>query len=186
MAFLGVDQSLNATGVCVIADDGVVQALSTVAHKTGGAIDVKLLNIRRAVISALSGCTFAAMEAYSYDSIHRAFDLGEVAGNVKVALLEHSVSYQVVPPVTLKLFATGTTSASKQDMIDAAKAAGAVPENDNEADAFFLAQIARALTRDTAKKRCEMEAIHSLRLSASGKQRKPAKRRVRRFVKNAI
>ncbi len=184
MSFVGIDQSLNASGVCVISDEGAVQTLLTVEHPTGGAIDVKLLSIRRAVISAISGASFAAMEGYSYDSVHRAFDLGEVAGTVKVAMLEHGVGYVVVPPVTLKLYATGLSHASKEDVIAAAKAEGVDPSNDNEADAFFLARVARDFAQNTAKKRREMEAIHSLRLSTSGKQRKPA-RRVRR-IKNAL
>lgn len=184
MTFVGVDQSLNASGICILSDDGRVQRLLTVEHPTGGAIDVKLLSIRRAVISAISGCSFGAMEGYSYDSTHRAFDLGEVAGTVKVAMLEHDVRYVVVPPVTLKLYATGLSHASKDAMVEAAKAEGVDPSNDNEADAFFLARVARDFAQGTAKKRREMEAIHSLQQSASGKQRKPT-RRVRR-IKNAL
>lgn len=187
MTFLGVDQSLNATGICVISDDGVVRSLSTVEHKVGGAIDIKLLSIRRAVISALSETRFAAMEAYSYDSVHRAFDLGEVAGTVKVALLEHQVPYVVVPPAILKMFATGTAHAPKEDMILAAKATGVDPgEDDNQADAFFLARVARAMLLGSDRKRCEMEAVHRLKQSSSGKQDKRGPRRVRRVVKNAI
>jgi Holliday junction resolvasome RuvABC endonuclease subunit len=187
MTFLGVDQSLNATGICVISDEGVVLRLETIAHKVGGASDAKLLAIRRAVISAISACQFAALEGYSYDSIHRAFDLGEVAGTVKVALVEHEVPYVVVPPVTLKQFATGTTTAPKEDMIAAAKASGVDPgEDDNQADALFLARVARAMALGPNRTRCEMEAIHSLKLSSSGKQNKRKPRRVRRLVKNAI
>lgn len=186
MTFVGVDQSLNATGICVISDEGVVQVLLTVEHKTGGAIDAKLLSIRRAVISAISGARFAAMEGYSYDSVHRAFDLGEVAGTVKTALFEHSVSYVVVPPVTLKLFATGSTNAKKEDVIAAAKTSGVEPGDDNQADALFLARVARAITLGPDRKRCEMEAIHSLRRQSSGKQNKRTPRRARRLVKNAL
>lgn len=187
MTFVGVDQSLNATGICVISDEGAVRTLLTVEHKTGGASDVKLLSIRRAVISALSECRFAALEGYSYDSVHRAFDLGEVAGTVKVALLEHAVSYVVVPPVTLKLFATGTAHAPKEDMIAAAKALDVDPgEDDNQADALFLARVARAMLLGSDRKRHEMEAIHSLKQSSSGKQHKRGPRRARRLIKNAL
>lgn len=188
MSFLGVDQSLNATGICVISDDGVVvRTLLTVEHKVGGKTDAKLLGIRRAVISALSEARFAALEGYAYDSIHRAFDLGEVAGTVKTALFEHEIPYVVVPPVTLKLFATGTTRASKEDMIAAAKASGVDPgDDDNRADALFLARVARAMLLGADRKRCEMEAIHSLKVSSSGKQDKRAPRRPRRLIKNAL
>ncbi len=182
--WLGVDQSLNATGVCVLDDTRVVE-LRTLAFKVGGASDVKLLGIRNALLPLLLGVKFGALEGYAYDSIHRAFDLGEVAGTVKLTLVEHSVGYVVVPPATLKLFATGASSAEKDDMIAAAKALGADPADDNQADAFHLAHLARAHALGTAKKRHEMEALHSLRKSISGKQHKPA-RRIRRLVKNAI
>lgn len=186
MTFLGVDQSLNGTGICVISDEGVVQTLLTLKHAAGGASDAKLLAIRRAVISALSEARFAAYEGYAYDSIHRAFDLGEVAGTVKVALFEHEVPYVVVPPVTLKLFATGTAHAPKEEMENAARALGVEPGDDNQADALFLARVARAMALGPDRKRCEMEAIHSLKRSASGKQNKRKPRPVRRFIKNAL
>lgn len=181
-----MDQSLNATGICVISDAGAVLTLLTVEHAPGGATDVKLLAIRHAVISALSECRFAALEGYAYDSIHRAFDLGEVAGTVKCALYEHKVPYVVVPPVTLKLFATGTAHAPKEDMVNAAKEAGVESKDDNQADAFFLARVARAMLLGADRKRCEMEAVHSLKRSTSGKQDKRAPRRPRRLIKNAL
>ena len=39
MTYLGVDQSLNATGICVISDEGSVLRLWTVEHASGGASD---------------------------------------------------------------------------------------------------------------------------------------------------
>ena len=185
IVWLGVDQSLNATGVCVLAEDGRVVEIRTVVYAVGGASDVKLLGIRNALLPLLPTAKFGAIEGYAYDSIHRAFDLGEVAGTVKLALVEHRVGYVTVPPVTLKLYATGSSRAEKGDMIAAAVALGAQPADDNQADAFFLAHLARAHALGTARKRCEMEALYSLRRSISGKQNKP-KRRVRRLVKNAI
>ena len=184
MSFLGIDQSLNATGVCVVSDDGTVQILRTVRHEVGGVSDIKLLNIRRSVISAISGVRFACLESYSYDSIHRAFDLGEVAGTVKVALLENSVQYLAVPPVTLKLFATGSTRASKEDMVQRAREEGValVDNDDNQADALFLARIAQVYTLGGSRRRCELEALHGLR--SPSKKKTP--RRVRRLVKNAV
>ena len=182
MSFLGVDQSLNATGICVLDEDGGIRSLLTVKHKVGGASDVKLVRIRKAVLSATSGAVFGALEGYSYDSIHRAFDLGEVAGTVKTVLCEHAIPYLVVPPVILKMFATGSTRAEKLDMVTAAKAKGALVLDDDQADAFFLAHVARAFVRGAAHKRCEMEAIHWLKHPTTKKTAK----RPRQLVKHAI
>lgn len=187
MPFIGIDQSLNGTGICVISDEGTVSLLLTI-EQGKDRTDHKLLKIKRAVLRALPDARFAAMEDYSYHSVNRSFTLGEVGGTVKLVFLENDIPYVAVAPVVLKMFATGSSSAGKDEMILAAEAHGIEPADDNQADAFFLARVARAYTLGDAKKRCEMEAIHSLRTSNSGKQDKPARRvrRVRRLVKNAI
>lgn len=183
MAFLGVDQSLRGTGVCLIASDGALIELRTLKPKVQG--DARLLWIKEQISPLLAGVIFAAHEAYSYDSTNRAFALGEVGGTVKVLLLEHSVNYASIPPALVKMFATGVAHADKSLMVEAAAAMGAKPGDDNQADAFHLARFARALSLGDAKKRQEMEAVHRFRVSVSGKPDKPV-RRARRLVKSAI
>lgn len=162
MAFLGVDQSLNASGLCLLSPEGSVLALHTVIQKAAQG-DARLLRIRQEVQALLVGVQYAAMEGYAYYSVNRAFALGEVGGNVKSVFMANEVKYLTVPPVQVKQYATGHTSADKQDMVAAAKAMGAEPKDDNQADAFFLAHIARAYVLGTARKRCELEVIHSLK-----------------------
>jgi crossover junction endodeoxyribonuclease RuvC len=181
MVFLGVDQSLTGTGLCVLSDEGVLVASATVTPEDlrDGA---RLAFIKQAVATMLPGVVFAALEGYSYNSVGHVFELGEIGGVVKVALLEAGVPYVVVPPVLVKKFATGKATADKDDMALAAKARGCVFSDDNQADAFFLAHIARAYAKNAAKHRCEMEVLHTLRNPPKAK----AKRRVRRLIKNAI
>lgn len=143
--------------------------------------DFRLLSIRTAIDELLSGVSGAAMEGYSFDSTHRAFDLGEVAGVVKCLLVERGVPFVVVPPATLKKFATGVPSASKDEMLAAARLLGASVEDDNQADALFLARVARALNHGHAS-RSELEALRSLREPTV--KRRP--RKARRLVPNAI
>ena len=50
----------------------------------------------------------------------------------------HQIPYQGVPVGTIKKHATGKGSASKDEMILAAKARGHAPADDNEADALAL------------------------------------------------
>lgn len=182
VAFLGIDQSLNATGICRLAPNGSVQAMATVNPE--GRLDAqRLVFIKRAVASFAADVKFAALEGYSYDSVGRVFELGEIGGVIKTLLVELNIGFVVVPPVQLKKFATGTTFASKEAMVEAAKGAKATVGDDNQADAFFLARIARAYdTTFDDLRRCEHEVIHALRNPTS----KKAARRVRRLVKAAI
>lgn len=183
MSFLGVDQSLNASGVCLLEEDGRRGKTSTIELDPSLG-DKRLVAIRQRLALHVKGVRLAAMEGYSFQSTHRAFDLGEVGGVVKTLLLENEVPYVVVPPATLKLFATGSGSASKDDMLEAARRLGATPTDDNQADAFFLARVAWAYVMG-ASKRSEMEAIRSLQRTVSGKHNKPI-RRARSPIRNAI
>jgi Holliday junction resolvasome RuvABC endonuclease subunit len=181
VSFLGIDQSLNATGVCRMGGEGSVTAVATVDPK-GARDGERLMFVKRAVASMASEVQFAALEGYSYDSVGRVFELGEIGGVIKVLLHESNIEYVVVPPALLKKFATGSATASKEAMIDAAKERGCVVADDNQADAYFLAHVARAYVRGGATRRCELEVLHTLRNPSEKKSR----RRVRRLVKAAI
>jgi Holliday junction resolvasome RuvABC endonuclease subunit len=181
MRFLGIDQSLNATGLCRITEDGVVDATATIdpeKRKDGE----RLLFVKRAAFGVTLGVRFAAIEGYAYDAVGRVFELGEIGGTLKVMLLEVDIQYVIVAPILVKKFATGSTSASKEAMISAAAERGFAAQDDNQADAFFLAHIARAYADNTAKRRCELEVIEALRHPAP----KKSGRRVRRLIKAAI
>lgn len=184
MAFLGIDQSLNGTGLCRIGDTGSVEAIATV--DPGDARDAaRLVLVKRAVASMATAVEFAALEGYSYDSVGRVFELGEIGGVIKVLLHESGIKFVVVPPVLVKKFATGNATASKEDVMTACKARGVTfaEDDDNQADAFFLACIARAFAKNAARYRCEMEVLHTLRNPPSEKKQR---RRARRLIKAAI
>lgn len=185
MSFLGIDQSLNASGVCRLRVDGTVDAVGTVVPK--GIIDgARLSFIKRAVAVLLDGVTHAALEGYSYNSVGHVFELGEIGGVLKVLLQEHNVPYVVVPPVLVKKYATGSTSAKKKHMLKAAREHGALVVDDNQADAFFLAHIARAYILPFVvgrfEHRYEMEVIQTL----TQPMVKHARRRVSSLIKAAI
>jgi len=181
--FLGIDQSLTGTGLCLLSPQGEIVTSVTItpdALRDGE----RLAFIKRGVVSLLSGVEHAAMEGYSYNSTGHVFELGEIGGVIKVLLVESCTPYVVVPPVLVKKFATGTTSADKRKMLEAAVRLGHDFGNrDDEADAFFLAHIARAYAKNTAQRRYEMEVLHTLR--SPPKSKKP-KRRLRRLIPNAI
>lgn len=181
MVFLGIDQSLAGTGLCVLSDEGAVVTSATITPE-GLRDGARLAFIKQAVAPLLAGVQFVALEGYSYNSVGHVFELGEIGGVLKVLLVEHSLSYVVVPPVLVKKFATGKTTADKAAMVLAAKARGCAFTDNNQADAFFLAHIARAYVKNTAKYRCELEVLHTLLSPPKSK----SKRRVRRLIKNAI
>jgi len=183
MAFLGIDQSLTGTGICILSDAGDLVASATVT--TDDLRDgERLVYIKTAVANFLAGVEFATLEGYSYDSVGRVFELGEIGGVLKVLLHEHHVPYVVVAPVLVKKFATGSVHASKDAMLAAAASQGHdFGANDDQADAFFLACIARTYAKNIARHRCEMDVLHTLR--NPGKNKKP-RRHLRRLIKNAI
>ncbi len=103
---------------------------------------------------------------------------------MRLLVHERQITHVDVPPASLKKFATGFANAEKVDMIDAARAAGARPQDDNQADAYFLARVALACARRDAVplRRSQMEVVHRLLNPPAKKPR----RHVRRLVKNAV
>ena len=183
LMYLGIDQSLNATGLCLVDDQGMVRESETV--DPGKLRDVERLAFVKARVTSLlrRGAKFVAFEGYSYNSVGRVFELGEVGGVLRLVVFESGLKYVVLPPASLKKFATGNPEAEKEAMVDAAKEAGFNASDDNQADAFFLAQVARHYHLETSpRKREQLEVLHALRFP---KLKKPA-RRIRRIIKNAI
>lgn len=177
MRYLGIDQSLTGTGVCLVEEDGRFVVMSTVdTDDLRGA--PRLAYIRDTLTSMVrmfGPVGHAALEGYSMGSINRPFDLGEVGGIVRIVLTDAGVRFNVVPPTVLKLFATGHGHSPKEKMISAAEAEGVCPKDNNQADAYFLARMARAVAVGHVDKRCEMDAIYTI--TASPKRRATKRRR---------
>jgi Holliday junction resolvasome RuvABC endonuclease subunit len=108
---------------------------------------------------------FAAVEGYSYDSVNKAFTLGEVGGICRLCCFVCGVPLVVVQPSALKKFVTGN-GASDKDHVRACACEkwGAAAEIDqhDKADAYGLAHVARVFhTRDTANRK-ELEVVCAL------------------------
>lgn len=93
------------------------------------------------------------------------FALGQQQAALRLAAAEVGSIFVVIPPSSLKKYATGNGKASKDEMIAAAEDIGLLPANDDEADAGLL----RAMTRDAYSKEISVrhfqvarEAIESL------------------------
>lgn len=64
----------------------------------------------------------------------------ELRGVIKAACCRYNARYVEVPPTTLKKWATGSGKATKEQMIEAAKAYKPEVTSDDEADAILLRQ----------------------------------------------
>ncbi len=186
--YLGIDQSLNGTGLCLLTEYGTVERFETV-DPAGRRDAERLAFIKERVVRFLAqGVVRVTFEGYSYDSVSKHFMLGEVGGVLHLTVFEHGVPYVVVPPALVKKYATGNAHAFEagnsfaHDVIAAAKDAGVRPADDNQADAYFLARIAKDLDPDVKIiGRSKMEVIHSIK-----NPKVKTTRRVRRLVKHSI
>lgn len=102
------------------------------------------------------------------------YQIGELAGLIKVFLHENKYDFQLVPPTTLKKYITGSGAAKKEDMQEwIYKKYFLVFEDDNEADAFALAKVCLELGGEL-KKYCTKDAarIYDIQLEAlNGKEK---------------
>lgn len=187
-SYLGIDASLEGTGLCLVSEVGFVLRSTTVLPR--GLRDMaRLAMIKAETLAFVDGgdVAFVAIEGYAYGAINQAFSLGEIGGVLRLLVYEeYDLSRIDVPPASLKKWATGSSEADKEAMVAAAVADGAHPGDHNQADAYFLARIALALSVDDPvarpRQRSKLEVIRSL----ASPPRKKTRHRPRRLVKNPV
>lgn len=140
---LALDLSLSATGVA--------DALGTRTIKPTTTGVERLAEIRDEVLYVAgmahthTKVDLVALEGYSYGSPNRAHQLGELGGVVRLALHRAGLRWIVVPPSSVKKYASGKGNASKAEVLGAAiRKLDYAGFDDNEADALML----RALVLD--------------------------------------
>lgn len=131
MRVAGLDLSLAATGVA----DG--SGTLTLRPKVTG--PARLAKLRDEVLYLCQAAQVVAIEGYAFGRPNQATAIGELGGVVKTALYEAGIPYVLIPPGTLKKFATGRGNATKPDMRMALyKRAGLDVADDNQVDAWWL------------------------------------------------
>lgn len=129
---VGLDLSMTATGIA--DDDGHT---STIKPRTSG--DRRLVEIAANAALAAIGSDLAVIEDLPPIRAYALGILGMVHGAVRTALLGQGVPYALVPPMTLKKYATGKGNADKTAMALALyKRAGLELADDNQVDAWWL------------------------------------------------
>ncbi len=135
MRVVGLDLSLTSTGVA--RADGDTVRIRTISN---GPERIDFIN--QAVIANIGRVDLVVIEGYSFGSKGAAvFQIGELGGVIRHTLWSHGTPFAVVPPTTLKKYATGSGVAKKPDMRMALyKRAGIDNQHDDEVDAWWLRQ----------------------------------------------
>lgn len=134
MNILGLDLSINGTGVCL--PDRTTYTIKCVAAQGDRRINI----VRDRLLSDLTGVDLVVMEDFpSKLQAAAAKAIGLVQGSVRSALMDAGVPYTVISPATLKKFATGQGNCDKAAMILAAfKRSGTEFSDNNQCDAWWL------------------------------------------------
>lgn len=181
--YCGIDQSLNGTGIVLLNADGTLlhaRRLMPQAELRGGARLSWIYGEMEAMLQARR-VAWAAHEDYSIGSTHRAFDLGEVGGVTKMLLHRYCQGgISAVAPTALKKYATSRGSSDKQAVMDAVRLRWKQDfSDDNIADAYVLAQIARCMydtTLSPSLTRPQLEVLKMLRTGPISKPRRSLKK----------
>ena len=140
MRTLALDLSLNATGYAAAEDDILISSgtLSPDKKKTQyGRIQSNLDDILSIIRTHEIDQVFIEDIAYKANQSSSKI-LCEQQGIVKFSILKLGISVSTCPITAIKLFISGSGTASKQDVIKAVEARGYTPGDDNEADAIAI------------------------------------------------
>lgn len=176
MLYLGIDQSLNSTGVALYAPLVDKPVELTVIQPAGLRDGPRLALIRSQLARILEGrrITQAAMEAYSYGSVGKVFELGEVGGVIKCLLAELKVPLVTAAPTQLKKFVAKNSSADKAQMSAATKVKwGLTIVQDDMCDAYGLARLAAVYDSGLSSFREELEVVQSMKKPGTATTLKP-------------
>ena len=172
--FLGIDQSLQRTGLVVLGIDGELRHRQPVA--TGSLRGAPRLAAIRDTVRAVireHKPSHAALEGYSYGSTGKVFQLGEVGGILQLLLLDEGIPFTIIAPAQLKKYVANNHQADKATMLrkTAEKWGVSFGDEDDVCDAYGLAQVLRGMFRKDTTLRYELEVILELTTSPKKKTR---------------
>jgi crossover junction endodeoxyribonuclease RuvC len=148
--YVGIDPSLRSTGIAFVGlNYCVTQTIKPGKMRAGERLKYHKDHFTE-LAQEQKNLFAACIEGPALDATNRADDMGQIRGIYNCALADFGLETHVIPPTTLKKFATGIGNASKEQMLIAASAAWphVTFMTDDEADAAWLAALAQALHDD--------------------------------------
>lgn len=107
----------------------------------------------KAMLEGMHQLTPITRVAYEEVRMHRGVDAAHIYGGLQAVLTgwceENKIPYEAIHYAHIKRHMTGKGNARKDAMLDAVRAKGFAPKDDNEADAIALALFVQA-ERETA------------------------------------
>lgn len=140
--YVGIDQSLSCTSVCLF-QNGTLDVYRIKPDMTG---PKRLKYIYDKFVEILDGREISglAIEGYAFNAKGLYFNLGEVGGVLRLAMMQGNYLSVQVPPTTLKKFVTGSGKSTKAIMMkELYKRFDIDTNDDNDCDAIGLAMLAR-------------------------------------------
>jgi len=148
MRIMGVDTSTK-TGYAVLDHDGEVLKVGAIKYPPMPDRFARFYRYGEKLLNLVQhyNVDLVMIEGYSYAGKFNNYVQYELGSVLRMVLWEEGVSCVEVPPTSLKKFVTGKGNAKKDLMLlGVYKRWEFDTEDDNEADAYALAQFGRALT----------------------------------------
>lgn len=150
--YLGIDCSLNRTGLCAVdGDRKLLSAAAVVPPKALRTRDSRGARLRfiyntvvtwRAQVAEHGEISRAVLEGGAFRANSRLYELGEAAGVVRLALEEAGVTVITAAPSAIKQAFTGHGNATKEEMQAQAYAMTGIRLGPDESDAYAMALYA--------------------------------------------
>lgn len=162
---MGLDPSSH-TGYVVLGDMGDVAIVGTIHHKPTDERFSRYANYVDDVVDIINayGVDLVIIEGYSFAGKFTNYFQYELGASLRMVFHNNEVPYIEVPPTSLKKFVTGKGNSAKNLMLlDVYKRWEFDTEDDNEADAYGLAQFGRAIIgKETGVPQVNLSAVLSL------------------------
>lgn len=144
MRFVGIDPS-TTTGLVILDKHG--ELINAEVITAEGTDPGRMVDIVEQIRSHLEPGDVIAIEGFSYGSKGAGVDVQYGIGwGIRMDLYNDGANYTDVPPTSLKKFATGKGTASKDNLaVPIYKHWGFEHSSNDVRDAYVLAQIARAI-----------------------------------------
>ena len=143
---ISIDQSLTCTGVCLMMKCGQYHTLCIKPGKLRGVERLEFIKemLENKILGLFGKITNGTIEGYSYGSVGRTFELGELGGMIKMLFKEYKISFEVIPPTVWKKTIVGKGNANKSTVRwKVEKQYGHVFKTQDECDAWCMAEHVR-------------------------------------------